>query len=280
MSTVAGNLPAEGQTCLYPRMRATLCLAFLLSPIARADEPAIDDALRAQLMLLGDGHGHYVALAERDTKSRLYYGDGKTMTAVPVDPAESTGAGADGDFKRYFLDGRFPARAQIKDWRDIDKSLTAVVRSGGQVVVRCGAHQTPLTLVEAAKAGPMLAAARFVATDHRRAFALARDAKGRYYYIDRGDSETTNKSYRVFVGNKGNLKKLKMVDVVDDSEGQLFVTASGKLRLYVGRTESQWSDPAGTQKLTVIPVEENLPMIFGELGVYLGERLGTPCDDL
>jgi len=28
-----------------------------------------------------------------------------------------------------------------------------------------------------------------------------------------------------------------------------------------------------------VPVEENLPLIYNELGVYTGARLGTPCDD-
>ena len=32
-------------------------------------------------------------------------------------------------------------------------------------------------------------------------------------------------------------------------------------------------------KLTKVPVEDNAAMIYGELGVYTGELLGTPCDD-
>lgn len=32
-------------------------------------------------------------------------------------------------------------------------------------------------------------------------------------------------------------------------------------------------------ELKVVPIVENLPMIYNELGVYAGERLGTPCDD-
>ena len=38
----------------------------------------------------------------------------------------------------------------------------------------------------------------------------------------------------------------------------------------------------GTKKkveLRVVPITENLPMIYNELGVYAGARLGTPCDD-
>jgi hypothetical protein len=32
-------------------------------------------------------------------------------------------------------------------------------------------------------------------------------------------------------------------------------------------------------ELKVVPITENLPMIYNELGVYSGARLGTPCDD-
>jgi hypothetical protein len=29
-----------------------------------------------------------------------------------------------------------------------------------------------------------------------------------------------------------------------------------------------------------LPLEENRIMIYTDLGVYTGQRLGTPCDDL
>jgi len=33
-------------------------------------------------------------------------------------------------------------------------------------------------------------------------------------------------------------------------------------------------------RLLAVPIEENWALIYNELGVYLGERRGTPCDDL
>jgi hypothetical protein len=71
-----------------------------------------------------------------------------------------------------------------------------------------------------------------------------------------------------------------MSNIISDSEGDLFVTASGKLRLALSRRESAWSTPGETKKLIWVATEENGLMIWNELGVYAGERLGTPCDDL
>ena len=41
-----------------------------------------------------------------------------------------------------------------------------------------------------------------------------------------------------------------------------------------------WIDTAKKAvELCAVPVSENLPLIYNELGVYTGARLGTPCDD-
>ena len=42
-------------------------------------------------------------------------------------------------------------------------------------------------------------------------------------------------------------------------------------------------DPALTDdatSVTPVPVEDNAVMIYSDLGVYAGENLGTPCDDM
>ena len=83
------------------------------------------------------------------------------------------------------------------------------------------------------------------------------------------------------VGPKGALKLQEMKDIVSDSEGEIFSTKKGDLRLVVDKAVSPlWIE--GTKKkveLRVVPITENLPMIYNELGVYSGARLGTPCDD-
>ena len=115
-----------------------------------------------------------------------------------------------------------------------------------------------------------------------RPYALARDNTGVYYYVDRGYDEedpTAPKNFRLFVGQRGNLKQQKMTNVVSDSQGDIFSTKTGSLRLILNKNESSWVEGKKQTKLVIVPVEDNLPMIYGELGVYSGERLGTPCDD-
>lgn len=259
-------------------MRALPLLFVLASAAARAEAPVVDDALRSTLIVLDDGKHHRIALSVADGKSRLFYSDGDPAryVAVPTDPSENTGAMPDGSWKRSFLDPRFPPRNRIKDYRDIGKSVTAVSYAGGKYLLQCGERKTALQPV----VPPALATARFSTRVHQRPYALARDTRGRYYYVDRGDTPLTEKAFRLFVGEKGALKKLKMTNVVSDSEGDIFSTPGGKLRLILSANESTWIEPEETRKLTLVPIDDNQPMIWNELGIYVGEKLGTPCDDL
>ncbi len=122
--------------------------------------------------------------------------------------------------------------------------------------------------------------AKFVPSPHqRRAHALARDRRGVYYYVDRGLSRARSKDFRVFIGRRGRMHPQQVVDVVSDSQGEIFETKRGKLRLIVGKTQALWITKRRTHRLTQVPVKENLKLIYTELGLYLGKRLGTPCDD-
>jgi hypothetical protein len=47
-----------------------------------------------------------------------------------------------------------------------------------------------------------------------------------------------------------------------------------------GGSESSWVQGKKVTRLTAIPVEQNLQVIYNDLDVYRGQRLGTPCDDL
>jgi hypothetical protein len=112
-------------------------------------------------------------------------------------------------------------------------------------------------------------------------YALLRDTQGNYYLVEKGFQPEDEKSFRVHVGPKGSLKLQQMKDIVSDSEGQIFSTKKGELRLVVDRSQSPvWIEgPKKKVELRVVPITENLPMIYNELGVYAGARLGTPCDD-
>jgi len=115
--------------------------------------------------------------------------------------------------------------------------------------------------------------------DRRKPYALARDRKGIYYFVDRSDKPDA-RDFRLYRGPKGNLKQLQMTNIVLDSKGDIFSTKSGDLRLVLEKENSFWVKGRKSQPLINIPVNDNLRMIYNELGVYIGVRLGTPCDDL
>ena len=86
----------------------------------------------------------------------------------------------------------------------------------------------------------------------------------------------------MYVGKKGNLKLQKMKDVAADSEGEVYSTATGDLRLITSRQKPEftWVQGEKEYKLVVLPVRQNLNLVYTTLGVYAGQRLGTPCDDM
>lgn len=88
----------------------------------------------------------------------------------------------------------------------------------------------------------------------------------------------------MFAGIKGRLKLTKLVDIVDDSNGMVFATRDGKLRLLVdgnGDTYgATWIDGKKRRKLEVLPLNRNRRLVFDELGVYAGQDRGTVCDEI
>ncbi len=251
------------------RPRLLPLLATLLAPItAHAGGPVDVSAVKDKIKLVTDGKGHYVAFVPFDRDDdRVFYGDAKTFHSLPVQGGGSSGTES---FDVVFVDPRYPAGARrMFELRDNKYRVT------------CGDRVTALQLVDDAKAKEIVAAATFGKSPRkRRAYALARDDRGRYFFVDTGRTPDTEKAFKLYVGPKGALKLQKMTNVVSDSEGDIFSTKTGSLRLVLGTAESVWIEGKTKTRLTLVPVEDNAAMIYGELGVYSGERLGTPCDDL
>ena len=225
-------------------------------------------AVKAKLKLVSDGKSHYVAFVPFDRDDdRVFYGDGKTFYALPVQ-----GGGSEGQvkFDVSFVDPRHPAGYQREFSMD-----------HGKYEVQCGERKTALTPVDDKTAADLVGKATFEKSPRkRRAYALARDDRGRYFYVDTGRTPETEKAFKLFVGQKGNLKPQKMTNVVSDSEGDIFSTKTGSLRLILSKNEGTWIENKKERRLVLVPVEDNVKMIYTELGVYTGERLGTPCDDM
>jgi hypothetical protein len=226
-----------------------------------------------------DGKGHYVVMAPQEdaNQNAMYYGDGKTFVVVdPPGPYASSNS---------FLDPRFFNKDSNPNFRGMDYRVISSVdldTKEKSCSLRCGTKQIPLTLVDGAQAAELLRKATFQPNPQQYApHALLRDTKGNYYFVDRGYQPAQQKSYRVFIGPRGTLKPQKMTNVVSDSEGEIFSTKKGELRLVLDRDKSSmWiENTKKTFELRQVPVHENLPLIYNDLGVYEGMRLGTPCDD-
>ncbi len=115
----------------------------------------------------------------------------------------------------------------------------------------------------------------------REAYALARDNRGNYYYVDRFTDAHGGKNYRVFRGPRGNLKVTKLIDIVDDSDGKIFATQRGKLRLLLDnkrQSEAMWIEGKKQHKLVVLPLIKNRELIYTGLGLYDAELMGTLCE--
>lgn len=181
----------------------------------------------------------------------------------------------------YFYDPRF-WDTDARPYRRIDmRPVSTLVAEEAQrrCALTCGTKTKQLKLADAATTQRILENATYrPRPDIRLPHALARDKRGVYYYVDRSSLKGQAKDFRVYVGKRGKLRRQKMVDVVSDSEGEIFATKRGKLRLFVGKSEALWIVKRRKKKLTRVPIADNLPMIYKELGVYWGKKLYTPCD--
>jgi hypothetical protein len=219
--------------------------------------------------------------------SQLYYGDGKKFVRVPLPPWVLSG--------ENFFEPRFFAKTKNPSFRGLDMRLYATVDYDAEkksCSVSCGERKTDLAIVDADAKKGLLAKASFAPTPQTRApHRLARDNTGRYFYVDKGNTPETEKSFRLYVGPKGAMKLQKMTNAVADTEGEIFATKSGSLRYVTDRQKPPtWIQGKKKLTLTIVPIESvdeksgepinNYQLIYNELGVYLGQKLGNPCDDL
>jgi hypothetical protein len=100
------------------------------------------------------------------------------------------------------------------------------------------------------------------------------------FFVDRLREPENNKAFRLFVGPRGSLKLTKMTNVVSDSQGYIFSTKKGELRLVLDLKHPVWVAGKTETALVRLPRDENRVLTYTDLGVYTGQRLGTPCDDL
>jgi hypothetical protein len=245
---------------------------------ARGQGEKLAERLRLEkIRVCTDGKGHYVAVMPHENQSvQLAYGDGKKLVQVAPPPWVLSGY--------HFLEPRFFNKSMNSSFRGLDMRVYSEVELNDEkktCAVRCGERTIPFTLLESEKAQELVQKATIEPNPQKYVpYALLRDQQGRYYLVERGFQPSQERSFRVFIGPKGNLQLQKMTDIISDSEGEIFATKKGELRLVVDRAASStWIENKKKTELRSVPVDENLPLIYNELGVYTGARLGTPCDD-
>lgn len=249
----------------------TLLLSTLLAYGASLDSPAVIDLATYQgdtFAAFTDGKGHYLVVDMPNTgkyfianPNHPFYGDGKEFTE-----ATTRGLNITTD------DPRPPYGLKINRINDDDNKLNVV----------CGKRVTELTALPKAESDAMIAKAVFKRSRVEFGpYALARDDKGTYYYVDKGRYSENSDQFRVFVGQRGAMKEQKLTNIVHDSAGDIFATAKGDLRLITGDpARTEWWSNKNKSQLTNVPVSENIRLIFNDLGPYKNMRLGTPCDDM
>ncbi len=246
---------------------------------ARGKGEKLAERLRLEkVRMCTDGKGHYVAAMPHERQSvQLAYGDGKRFVQVAPPPWVLSGY--------HFLEPRFFNKTMNSSFRGLDMRVYSEVELDDEkktCAVRCGERTIPFTLVESEQAQELVRKATFEPNPQKYVpHALLRDQLGRYYLVERGFQPSEERNFRVSIGPKGQLQQQKMTDIVADSEGEIFSTEKGELRLVLDKeAPSTWIENNKKKiELRAVPVAENLPLIYNELGVYTGDRLGTPCDD-
>jgi hypothetical protein len=224
--------------------------------VARADE------VRDHMRLFDDGKHHVLAYAPGDNadSATLAYGTTAELTILRLVRQTMT---QPGDFW-HFDDPRYYGRT------------TVLALVDGTLTVTCAARQTTFRPSNAKLPAKTL----LKPLAWRVPVYLARDDSAVYYYVDRGQPLDNVKSDpRLYIGKRGAMRVQTLTGQASDSSGMLLVTSHGSFKYKRGPDTFEW---IGTDRKSVpldgVRVDNDL--IYNELGVYAGQRMGTPCDDL
>jgi len=265
-------------------------IATLVSALGASAAAAPRSGPWERLEAISDGKGHYLLLApprtlrtqDADGKeveeledALLWMGDGKRFFSVPLVFVKP---GADGDLIMDFRDWRFPGPGS--------DGMQRLARAGERVTLRCGTGQSTFVPVDPKTRARIERSGSLAGTYPVRVpFGLYRDDEGRYYFIDRHDQQRRFYDKQLFVGRRGQLKRQALRDIVIDAAGELYIARAGTLKVVYDdklKVATAWWRPQHGTAIPLTPIDENLHrslmFIFGELGVYLGKKLGTPCD--
>lgn len=255
------------------------------APVVRADgkklpkdaEPfAVDlNPKQEPVLVLKDANkGIYVVVGEpTSTAKKAFYGTGKQLYEQI-----SVGGSRDGD--SWTISTWSPRIPELRPG-----SISR--RRDGTYFRACdGLDDAVLTEVTGDKAQAILDKSQFLSPGLvRRPHLLARDDMGIYYYVDKLAERHGGKAFRVFVGKRGAMKPLPLVDIAMDSAGQVFSTKTGDLRLVDtvdrvtgAKRSSTWVKGSKKTELFILDLDVNSVVIFKELGIY--KLVGGICDNV
>lgn len=220
------------------------------------------------VFILDPGTAH----SDMGAKTALYYGTKTKLWKI------GTGNSGSSDGEVYYLLGAAPS-GEVAMISETGTGWTFGCLENSSKTKPVSSQ--PLTKIPHAETEKILATAKFETERWKREpYALARDSLGTYYYVDHYRREFGGKSYRVFIGRRGQMKPAKLKNVVDDAKGAVFRTTNGDLRLLFGPEESEqalWIRGKRHEELTRIPTKDSRDLIYDELGVYVGVDFGHPC---
>jgi hypothetical protein len=250
-------------------------LALSTSAAAEPKPKPVDiKPFRDRLLVLTDADGGiYVVLTGSD--SRLFYGVGgknKNLHEQIV-----IGRSSDGSKGTWDIAVWAPRVPNVQPG-SVQK------KPDGTFMKWCGSKvQVGLTELGGDKAKAILDKSQFFSTAlTRRPYLLARDDSAVYYYVDVLRDQYGGKGYRVFVGRKGAMKQKPLVDLANDTGGDVFATKTGDLRIVrdvaEGKSTVTWVKGEKRAPLVWLDPDANSALIFRDLGVY--GFTGSICENL
>jgi hypothetical protein len=252
---------------------ALLCTSSAFAAPEKKDKTIDAKANAAKLDVWKDDLGQFyvvptdTAMSLSDAADWVFFGDGKNMYRQRI-----IGSGQDkGKFEWTLWSPRVNTVSHA----------TLATGKDEHLVLECGdKDRRTLTQLKADEAKALFAKATFYpAFWQRQARLLARDDDGIYYFVDQLGADYGGKGYRVFVGQKGQMKEVAMTNVVEDSGGSIYATKSGNLKIVSKTTEEgYWIKNGKKVELTILEPGDNRYLIYRGLGIY--GNLGTVCEDL
>jgi hypothetical protein len=265
-------------------LRAVVLALLGTTTIASAGETEQEDpkaAIAERGIVLEAGKRHFVVIVpprekpaqapDNSTlyKATIYFGDSKTLfqqAGVNWDTFEAD-ENRDIDDPRRFFESR-------------------LVRKGADYELRCKGIDDKVRRIVPLK----VATAKSVAKASLKsvqipftAYGLFRMPKATtYLYVDIAAAAS---EYRLYVGKRGAMKRIKIKESAEDEDGLVLVTATDTLavkKLNNGRTEvtATWGPAKKPVDIAVLKIGHNMKLVYKDLGVYARDRTGYPCDEL